>query len=140
MQKGFTLLEIMVVVAIVGILAAIAYPSYQEYVIRTKRGDMQTEMMRIAQEAQRYQIINRRFTGMTLNSVGSTGSFPAGQALYTLRLNVTANGQDWELVATPNANTTQTGNGVVCLNAQGHKFWARGATACNLSASSTWQE
>lgn len=140
MQKGFTLLEIMVVVALIGILAAIAYPSYQDYVIRTKRGDMQTEMMRIAQEAQRYQIINRRFTGMTLNSVGSTGSFPASQALYTLRLNVTANGQGWELVATPNTGTTQAGNGVVCLNAQGHKFWSKGATACNLSASSTWQE
>jgi len=36
-EKGFTLIELMIVVAVIAVLAAIAYPSYQEYVIRSRR-------------------------------------------------------------------------------------------------------
>lgn len=137
-QTGFTLLEVMVVVAVVGILATIAYPSYQEYVRKARRGDMQSEMMRIAQEAQRYQVINRSFNGMALNNLGSTGSFPASTAYYNLRLDPAPTNTTWTLIATPIG--AQSGDGVICLNSQGHKSWARGATACNLSATSNWRD
>lgn len=43
-QKGFSLLEVIIVVAIIGILAAIAYPNYQDYVMRTNRADMMGEL------------------------------------------------------------------------------------------------
>ncbi|MDH2375151.1 type IV pilin protein [Cobetia sp. 3AK] len=52
--RGFTLTEIMIVVVIVGILAAIAYPSYQDQVIRSRRADGQAALMSLAQAQERY--------------------------------------------------------------------------------------
>lgn len=52
-MRGITLLELMIVVAIVGILAAISYPSYRAQVIKTHRTDGKTELMRISQQLER---------------------------------------------------------------------------------------
>lgn len=51
---GFTLIEVMIVVAIVAILAAIAYPSYSDYAFRTRRADGKEMMMRVASAQERY--------------------------------------------------------------------------------------
>ena len=48
-QRGFTLIEVMIVVAIVGILSAIAYPSYQEYVRRGHRAEARAGLLQAAQ-------------------------------------------------------------------------------------------
>lgn len=52
-QQGFTLIEVMIVVAIIGILSAIAYPSYQEYVRRSHRSDAKTGLLQAAQWLER---------------------------------------------------------------------------------------
>lgn len=49
-QQGFTLIEVIIVVVIIAILAAIAIPSYQDYVVRTKRADMMTELQNIGRQ------------------------------------------------------------------------------------------
>lgn len=61
-QKGFTLMELMIVVAIIGILAAIAYPSYQDYVLRSGRSDGQAWLMRIMQAQERFYSQNQTYT------------------------------------------------------------------------------
>ena len=53
-KHGFTLIELMIAVAIVGILAAVAYPAYTQYMIRANRAAAQSEMMDIANRQQQF--------------------------------------------------------------------------------------
>ena len=142
--KGFTLIELMIVIAIIAILAAFAYPSYQEYVKRTKRTDDQAEMMIIAHSLSQYKATRHSYAGATLANVyGGTVTPRSGTALYDLTLNISATGAAWTLTAIPKNGTTQAGNGVICLNSQGQKDWNKAtitAAACTarLSNTSNW--
>lgn len=65
-SKGFTLIELMVAVMVVAILAAIAIPSYQEYMRKKDRSLAQQEMQRIATELERHRAKNFTYRGFNL--------------------------------------------------------------------------
>ncbi len=64
-MRGVTLLELMIVVVIVGILAAIAYPSYRQFVERAKRTEARALLLRIAVDQERFYLQNNTFGNMT---------------------------------------------------------------------------
>lgn len=85
---GFTLIEVMIVVAILGILAAIAYPSYQRYVQKSRRTDAKTALLDLATREERFFTMNNTYAGTAVN-LGYGGTFPisvltSGTAFYQL--------------------------------------------------------
>jgi type IV pilus assembly protein PilE len=72
---GFTLIEMMIVVAIIGILAAVAYPAYTSQVKRAKRSDGETAILEVSQFLQRFYAAKNTFTGVAGTD---TAPFEAG--------------------------------------------------------------
>src|SRR5262249_5614482 len=78
LQKGFTLIELMIVVAIIGILAAVALPAYQDYTIRAKVSELVLAASgfktSVAEKAQNDATITNSGEGLTVSTGGKVGS------------------------------------------------------------------
>nr|WP_315478276.1 type IV pilin protein [uncultured Rhodoferax sp.] len=106
---GFTLIELMIVVAIIALLASIALPSYSSYVARSKRAEVRAEILKAEGWLERYYTENNRFTSgtaLTDTTVPAAfssrfGSVPAtGGANYTISLVVGNNPPSYTITAT----------------------------------------
>ncbi len=152
-KNGFTIVELMIVIAVIAVLAAVSIQMFQKFVIRTNRTDVQAAMTQIAQKLASYKLVNNDYN-TTLTVVYGGTNFPlTGAAKYTLILNPStatnaqitgptssATSNTWELDAVPVATGKQAGNGVVKLNDQGQRCWTQTATAssCTISTTSSW--
>lgn len=76
-NKGFTLIELMIVVVIIGIIAAIAYPSYQDSVRKARRADAQSQMMELASFMERFYTENNQYHQINDASAAAV-SLPGG--------------------------------------------------------------
>jgi type IV pilus assembly protein PilE len=74
---GFTLIELMIVVAVIAILAAIAFPSYQNYVRNAQRSDGMTALMGIALAQERHRANNVAYAG-SIATLAGVGAKPGG--------------------------------------------------------------
>lgn len=126
-QQGFTLIEMMIVVAIIGILAAIAYPSYQSYVIKTKRTNMMTEMQNIASEIESRKLAQGSYSTISAKvKTDFAKPYPTqGQALYNVTITDPLVSK-WTINATPKTGEQMASDGNLSLNYQGIKCRGNG--------------
>ena len=95
-NRGFTLIEIMIVIAIIGIVLTISIPSYNEYVKKGRRAEVVSLLSEQAQSLERFYTKNNVYTGIT--------GLSAGNDFYTLTPTITD--QTFLLTATRKAGTT----------------------------------
>jgi type IV pilus assembly protein PilE len=81
-QKGFTLLELMITVAIVGILAAVAIPSYTDYVARGKIGEATSNLLAMRTKMEQFYQDNRTYVGAC--AAGTIAPLPSGLKYFTI--------------------------------------------------------
>jgi type IV pilus assembly protein PilE len=140
-QTGFTLIELMITVAIVGILTAIAMPSYTEYINRANRTDAKTALMQNAQFLERnYTEVNRYDFSDSAGTVAIvlpvTASPTSGTTLYDIAANTTAT--TYTLTATPVTGGRMDGD--ACGSLSLNQFGQKTVASATLDANTCWSK
>lgn len=112
-MRGITLIELMIVLVIVGILAAIGYPAYVKYVDRARRADGKALLMDAAARMERYYYDRNQYT-TDLAEIGyGAGTIYSGEQHYTLSAAAGPTGSiqtSYLLTASPNADSSHPGH------------------------------
>lgn len=127
-ERGFTLIELMIVVVVVAILAAVGYPSYRDHVARSQRSQGQQVLSDIAQRQEQFLLDRRQYaTAFGSGAGGLNLTMPEGikyQAPDFSGVNNATTPPTYTICMAPAAGSTLAarGDGRLCINSQGQRW------------------
>src|SRR5690554_3387041 len=119
-NKGFTLIELMIVVVIIGILSSIALPSYQQYTMRANRTDGMSAIQMLLDAQERYYADHISYTA-DLTKLGLADPYATPEGHYSIKASSCGGGLSQCVELTTTAQGSQAKDGNLVANTQGKK-------------------
>lgn len=118
--RGFTLIELMIVVLVIAVIVAIAYPSYVEYVRKSRRAQAKADLVELTQMLERHHTVENTYEGFDAPFERSPRESTEATAQYEIEIE-TPNANSFTITATPQRQQTSDRCGVLTLNQAGVK-------------------